>query len=191
MEWQEHSNQGSWAVNIRLREKPVPAVALCEGVLPGIEALTGYVKYTNPPLPTFTHGSAALYVAQSIPQRRVNTTCLPSGDYESAAVRMKLGKRSLTNAPVYSQAQPRALCTGVLEGLHTLSRDALLVLGDLNAYHTAWGSSRINKRDREFAAEAERAGLVVANGGSLSFLRAPDTRNVIDVAVHSPNLPVT
>lgn len=177
--------------SLRLREKPIPVLALCEGCLPGTDSLPGYVKYTSPTLPTFPHGSAAVYVAQAIPQCRVDTSSLPPWDYECVAVRVKLASTTLTIASVYIQAHPRARCAGVLEGLRGQTRGALLVCGDLNAYHSAWGSASINKRGRDLASEAERAGLVVANDGSPTFLRGPVTTNAIDVTFHTPDLPVT
>lgn len=45
---------------LRLKHRPIPVLALCEGALPGSESLPGYVKYTNPSLSTFPYGSAAL-----------------------------------------------------------------------------------------------------------------------------------
>lgn len=47
---------------------PEQIFALCEGTLPDYETLQGYVQYTNPLLPTFPNGPAALYVEQDLPQ---------------------------------------------------------------------------------------------------------------------------
>lgn len=55
-------------LSLRLREKPIPVLALCEGVLTGNNLLAGYVKYCCPSLPTFSHHSAAFNVAQSVPR---------------------------------------------------------------------------------------------------------------------------
>lgn len=107
-------------LSVRLRKKPIPALFLCEDALPGIESLQGYVKCRNPSLPKFPHRSAALYVAQSIPQCSVDTTPLSPVDCGSVSARLSLGKTSLIPATLHIQAQRQAVCSDVLECLHAL-----------------------------------------------------------------------
>lgn len=56
LQWNARSLQNKRAeLALRLRENHIPILALCEGALPGTTSLPGYIKYTNPNLPTFPH----------------------------------------------------------------------------------------------------------------------------------------
>lgn len=177
-------------IALKMRENPIPVLAFSEGALPGADTFPGYVKYTAPSLPSFPHGSAALYVHQGIPQSRVDTSSLPLGEYECVAAKVQIGTRTLTVASVYVRAERRGRCEGLLEGLRSLTVGSLLVCGDFNAHHPSWGSTRASKRGREIADEAERTGLCIANTGEHTFLSSTTT-SAIDLTLHSADLPVT
>lgn len=68
-------------LSLRLKDFPIPVLALREGALPGTEFLSGYIKYTNPSVLAFAHGSAALYANQDLPQCCLDTSSLPFGGH--------------------------------------------------------------------------------------------------------------
>lgn len=137
-------------LSLRLRNNPIPVLALCEGALPGSDSLPSYIKYTSPSLPTLPFGSAALYVKQSLPQHGLDTS-LPAGGYECVAVETKLGRKKITVACVYIYPARSHNATGILDGLRMLVRGSLTVCEDLIAHHPNWGSLRACSRGRQLA----------------------------------------
>lgn len=101
---------------------------------------------------------------------------------------VKFPRKALTAVTVYIQVHPRARCADILEGLLALTRGALLVCGDLNAYYLARASVSINKRGCDFVSEAERVGLVLTNDGSQTFLRGAVTTSTINATLCSFDL---
>lgn len=85
-----------------------------------METLPEYVKFVAPSLPTFPQGSTALYIDQSIPQRRIHTWKLPHGGYKCVAVKVNWGGRLLAVASNYVRHKRRRKFEGVLEGLRSL-----------------------------------------------------------------------
>lgn len=176
-------------VFLRLREKPIPVLALCEGCLPSTDSLPGYVKYTRPSLPTFLHCRVAVHVAQSVPQCRVDTSSLPSGDYECVAVRVKLASTTLTTATVHLQAHSRQ---GVQASWRACAHRHV---------ERCWSAGTLIPTIQHGVPHPlinvvatwrqKRREPVVANNGSPTFLRSPVTTSAIDVTFHTPDLPVT
>lgn len=133
-------------LSLKLQKVLIPILALSEGALPGMESLPGYIKYTAPSIPSFPHGSAALYVHHTIPQYRIDPSSLASIHHGCVAVKVKLGKLQLTVASVYVRSLRSASCDNLLGDICALTSDSLVICGDFNAHHQAWGSATSNKR---------------------------------------------
>lgn len=174
----------------RLRDRPVPILAFCEGSLPKAETMPGFLKYCTPFLPQFPHGSAGLYVQQDLPQYKVDTSSLPSEGYACVAVDITVGNRTLRVACIYIHLSRSYSTTGIIEGFPLLAKGSLVVCGDMNAHHPRWGSAKTCRRGLKLSDEIETAGLVVANNGSPTFLIGHSTVSCIYVTPHTPDLPV-
>lgn len=101
-----------------------------------MQILPGNVKYVYPYLPTFSFGRAALFNADSVPHCHVDRSSLPTGAYESMAVRIGLGKNELLVACLYVCPETQQkLNEGVLESARIINSGSLLICGDMNARH--------------------------------------------------------
>lgn len=78
---------------LRLQFQPIPVLALSEGAVPHGDTIAGFIKYVSTRISTFPHGSAALYVRQTIPPCELDTSLLPYGDFECVAMRLSLHGR--------------------------------------------------------------------------------------------------
>lgn len=65
---------------------PIAVLVLSEGTLSNGSSISGYDSYTAPSIPTFSRGSAALYVSKSLSQHPVDTRTLASSEMEVVAV---------------------------------------------------------------------------------------------------------
>lgn len=108
-------------------------------------------------------------------------------------VATKRFRRKLTLPCVYSHPD-RSSCTfGILGGLWAPVKGSLVVYRDFNVYLYSWGSEKFCRRGRQLADEIASASarFVVANNGDPTFLQGHSTTSAIDVAIHTPGLPMT
>lgn len=81
-------------LTLHLQRYPSPVLALVEAGLPGKRTLPGYVKLTTQSIPSFPHGSAALFIRQGVPYFQVDTSQLCTLSAEFVAARVSIGKRT-------------------------------------------------------------------------------------------------
>lgn len=118
-----------------LQKHSAHVLALSEGALPGERTVPGFVKYVSPSVPTFPHGSAAVYEAKDIPQRHIDSSSLCSPEVECAMVRVRTGGRSITIASIYVTATRTSSQRGLLAGIAKLEVGELIVCGDFNVHN--------------------------------------------------------
>lgn len=93
--------------DLRHRQKPISVLVLRQGALPGMETFPQYNKYVAPSLRTLTFGSAALFIAGSVPQCTVDTFSLPAAAYECVAGRIRFDKKVLAVAGPYVRPETK------------------------------------------------------------------------------------
>lgn len=132
-----------------------------------------------------------MYIDQNLPQCKHDVSSLPVGDYERAVVTNLLGRRKVTVACVYIHRVRSWTVMCILEELRALIKGSLIVCEDFIAHNSIWGSISSCKRSRKLAAEIKSAELVVVGNGSLTFLRSHSTTSVIDITLHTPDMPLS
>lgn len=178
-------------LSLHLQRYPSPVLALAEAGLPGKQTLPGYVKLTTQSIPSFPHGSAALFIRRGVPHVPVDTSRLCTLSAEFVAAKVSLGNRSLHVLVGYVRPDGTPLPTkDIVEWCKGIEGD-LLLCGDFNAHCEVWGSQKTNKRGDALNQMIEELGLVVANNGAPTFFRPPRTYSVLDVTAHTPSLELT
>lgn len=176
-------------LSLYLEHFPIPILALSEAGLPNDRSISGYYCYKNPTMSGFPDGSAALYIRKALPQHQIDTSDLCTQDIELVAARVMLTGRSLCVASVYVRAGKSGIkISEVVKEICQRCEDPILLCGDWNAHHSLWGASRDDTRGRALAKCFEECDLAVANDGSPTFFRPPDTYSAIDITVHSTDL---
>lgn len=69
-----------------------------------------------------------------------------------------------------------------------LITDSLIICGDFNEHHTAWGSAISNKHGCTLQNDDQGLGLAITMSSAPSFLRPPQYTSAIDVTFHSLDL---
>ncbi|KAH7973709.1 hypothetical protein HPB49_004060 [Dermacentor silvarum] len=119
---------------------------------------------------------ASLYVRAGLAQAEVNVCDLPCANVECVAVTVRVGATDTCVASVYVRSC--AACLTVLGG-------DLVVCGDFNSHHTAWGSNHIDCSGRGLLDSVLRAGLLIANTGAVTFVRSGCAGSAIDLTLVS------
>lgn len=177
-------------LRVRLRTSPYHVLALAEGSLPDARTIPGYIKYNCPAIPTFPHGSAALYIKAAIPQAQIDTATLSSQNVEVVMVEIKPGGCNITVACVYIRSNAKTEAMGLVTGIAALAKGQLVICGDFNTPNVLWGSRRTTRRGRNIAREAQEADLALANTGTPTFFGSAGHSSAIDLTWHSSSLPV-
>lgn len=175
---------------LRLHSFPVPKLALSEGTLPGLMLLAGYMKYTSQTIQTFLYGSATICISRHLPQKKIDVAAFTSPDCECVAVEVTIAKRTFTVVSVFVRCLNTAVCDGLLVGLVALARGSIIKSGDFNSHHPSWGSTRSSSPGRSIMEDIKNTWLVIGNDGSHTLLRRHLSTSVIDLTLHSPELPV-
>lgn len=139
---------------LRLRQKPIPVLALNEEALPDMKKSLGHVKCVAPFLPTFFTVARPYTSRTSSPVQRghilANGWRIRGRGWENT-IRQKTvngGKpiRTFRNKDNFGD---------VHEGFRSLCGGSLLICDDMNAHHVAWGSVSSSKCGRCIADEVE------------------------------------
>lgn len=157
-------NRRSAELHLRLTRLGSPQVILLQENNTPTPTLSGYHAYVNPTItrvshatgppctssqpnvpgaqkPTEKRGQAAVLIDRNLPQTQLNTSVLCSPVREVVAVRVQVANRRVTFVSVYIKPGLRngddMQWTATLRQL--AGADALLIGGDFNARHTAWG----------------------------------------------------
>ena len=133
---------------------------------------------------TIAHGGVLLAVHHSVPVRELPlTTAL-----QAVAARLCFMHREITICSIYC---PPGAALPVSE-LHLLMLELpppVLILGDFNSHHSAWGCDSICPRGRRLASFLNDEGLCVLNTGSPTHFTMPSGRtSALDLSLASPQL---
>ncbi|XP_037577007.1 uncharacterized protein LOC119459265 [Dermacentor silvarum] len=131
---------------------------------------------------------ASVYVRAGLAQAVVRVDDLPCANAECVAVTVRVGSTDTCVASVYVRAGKRWDTEFIVRLCDRVGGD-LVVCGDFNSHHSAWGCARDDANGRSLLESVLRAGLFVANTGSVTFdlslvserchyvwRRSPDTR---------------
>ena len=133
---------------------------------------------------TVAHGGVMIAVHHSVPSRHL---CIRT-PLQAVAVRATLGQRELTVCSIYC---PPGVPLPHVE-MRQLMRELpspVLLLGDFNSHHPAWGSTSECARGRLLASFLDDEGLCVLNTGSPTHLTLPSGHtSVLDLSLCSPEL---
>lgn len=172
-----------------LKHNPIPILALSEAGLPKNFTLTGYFCYNNPTMSGFPNGSASLFIRKTLPQQQIDTKDLCTQDMEITAARVMVAGQNLCVTSVYVRAGKSGIkVADLVKGICQRCNDPIILCGDWNAHHSLWGGSRDDTRGRTLIKCFEEYNLAVANDGSPTFFRPPDTYSAIDITAHSIDL---
>ncbi|XP_037577084.1 uncharacterized protein LOC119459352 [Dermacentor silvarum] len=127
---------------------------------------------------------ASLYVRADLAQAVVGVDDLSCGFFECVAVTVRVGPTDTSVASVYVRPG-RRWDTELVGRLADRVGGDLVMCGDFNSHHTAWGSSRDDDNGRRLLDVLLRAGLLVANIGSATFARRGCAGSAIDLSLVS------
>ncbi|KAH7965092.1 hypothetical protein HPB49_003306 [Dermacentor silvarum] len=127
---------------------------------------------------------ASLYVRAGLAQAEVNVCDLPCANVECVAVTVRVGATDTCVASVYVRSGRRWDTEFVCRLSDRVGGD-LVVCGDFNSHHTAWGSNHIDCSGRGLLDSVLRAGLLIANTGAVTFVRSGCAGSAIDLTLVS------
>ncbi|KAH7959372.1 hypothetical protein HPB49_010624 [Dermacentor silvarum] len=127
---------------------------------------------------------ASLYVRAGLAQAEVNVCDLPCANVECVAVTVRVGATDTCVASVYVRSGRRWDTEFVCRLSDRVGGD-LVVCGDFNSHHTAWGSNHIDCSGRGLLDSVLRAGLLIANTGAVTFVRRGCAGSAIDLTLVS------
>ncbi|XP_072145534.1 uncharacterized protein [Dermacentor andersoni] len=118
------------------------------------------------------------------PQAVVSVDDLPCTGVECVAVTVRIGTADTCVASVY------ACCGGrwdkeMIVRLSQRVRGDLVMCGDFNSHNTAWGSSHTDRSGLDLLDAIQRAALLVANTGCVTFTRRGSEGSVLDLSLVS------
>lgn len=143
MQWNCAGLQSRFAeLVLYLASVPIPILALCEAGLPPHRSIPGYVRYSNPTIPSFTNGSAALFVRKSLPQHSLKVSDLCSEHLEVVVAQVTVYGKPLCIGSIY--ARPGKTGLPIAQTIYELNKrcsSPLVLCGDWNVHHELWGST--------------------------------------------------
>ncbi|WP_410469854.1 endonuclease/exonuclease/phosphatase family protein, partial [Bradyrhizobium sp. 33ap4] len=95
--------------------------------------------------------------------------------------RVCLGALLLTIVSIYLRPAGRVPWAQLEQLLDSLGAH-VLILGDFNAHHTAWGSRRIDARGRRLLDIMESRGLCLLNNRTTTYMRSPRCLDALDLS---------
>lgn len=104
----------------------------------------------------------------------------PDDDNQYVCLTVKKNKLMLTLIGVYISPSS-TFNSRRLEHILTVCPAPWVIIGDFNAHHLAWGSTRTNARGRRLASFASNHGLSLLNDGSPTFLRGVTYGSCLDL----------
>ena len=130
------------------------------------------------------HGGVLVAVSH-----RVSTRPIPvRSPLQAVAVRVALGHRELTCCSLYCPPG-ESLPVQDLRMLLAELPQPVLILGDFNSHHSAWGCDSVCTRGRLLASLIDEEGLCVLNTGAATHFTMPSGHSsVLDLSLVSPHL---
>lgn len=160
-----------------------PIIVICEPNLTNSIRLSGYESF---PSSTVDENSKVLVFI-----RRDLTYIhhpVPAND-ENQYVCLTVKKKNFTFTVVGAYLSPSSRFDHKrLRDILSSSSGPWVVIGDFNAHHTLWGSSKINARGRALVSFASSKELWLLNDGSPTFLRGATYSSCLDLAFVSRSL---
>lgn len=166
----------------RLNTQGRPIAMLLQEVSGMTVGLPGYDHYINPSIthkPTragntvpVCYGQAAIYIDRLLPRAAIDTTSWCTGGQEIVAVRTQLQNRKYVLVSAYCRPiMPRGTHPewGWMAHLcQAFPGDTVIIGGDFNAHHPAWGYGRSNPRGEILFQEAQACRLQLLNDLNLN-----------------------
>lgn len=153
-----------------------PIIVICEPNLSAPIRLSGYECFMSS-----THGECSkivvfirrdlTYVHHPVPPDEVN-------QYVCLTVKKK--KLTFTILGAYLSPTSRLDCER-LQGILTSTPQPWVIIGDFNAHHYLWGSSKVNSRGRTLVSFASERELCLSNDGSPTYLRGSVYSSCLDL----------
>lgn len=141
--------------------------------------VAGYNFYNN--VDMNMHRGTGIYIKNNILSRQIKIKT----DLDCTAIEIDIGRETLTLLSIYLQCNVK-IKLGKLQGILNQIKEPYLVVGDLNAYNTIWGSRYTNKRGETISKLIEDNRLSVFNNSSYTFFSVPHkTYTAIDVTLGS------
>ena len=139
--------------------------------------ISGYTWHTHNVNERIRRGGAAILMANSVPHNRValNTSL------NCVAVRLKIGHTQITALSIYISPSRTNPTPQELDDLINQLPAPLLLMGDVNAQHPAWGSPCSDTRGNTIETILNRHNLTVLNTGEGTRLNQRGTDRAIDL----------
>lgn len=134
------------------------------------------------------HNGVAILVHNRLQFLKIDTSFDDS--LQNIAVRLKYGNKEISLVSVYSPGNCDPVFTKAkLNNLISNIPEPMLIAGDFNARHTAWGCASIDIRGRDIIESINDNGLVVLNDGQYTTVGSSTwQRNALDLTLVSPSL---
>lgn len=133
------------------------------------------------------HNGVAILIHNSLQFSKINTFCDDS--IQNVAIRLKYGNNSEISIVSFYSPGNTSLTKPKFDNLINSIPAPLLIGGDFNAYHTAWGCNRVNTRGREVLEIINNNRLIILNDGEMTTVGSDRwQRNALDLTVVSPSI---
>ncbi len=170
-----------------VRINPVPIICFSEtNHHPiNIPPISGYVSYSEH---NIGRAKVLTYVKKTLVQ--IERPVHSQNPYiRAVGVDVSIGGRWIAIINTYVMTAAEVTQDDFLSLLNLSNVDEVVLTGDINAHHIAWGSSQSNLRGDTIFEATQLKGLLMANTGIPTFVRPhPPALTYIDVTFVSPHI---
>ena len=139
--------------------------------------ITGYTWHTHNVNEQNRRGGAAILIANSVPHSRVTLNT----PLNCVAVKLKIGHTQVCAISLYISPTAPHPTDRELDDLVNQIQAPLLLMGDVNAHHPAWGSNRSSERGDIIESFIHRQNLTILNTGAPTRLNLRGEDTAIDL----------